>query len=54
MPIEQELISARKYDEAFWDQTFSYSKRFIAFPFITVCLTIGASFDATDGYVSTP
>ena len=53
MPLEQELISARHLNEQSWkthDWRCSGKDAVIPFPMITTCLTLGASFDFTDGY----
>ena len=52
IPLEQELISAQHHDEQSWKSDWRSSGRraVIPFPMITTCLTLGASFDVTDGY----
>ena len=45
VPIQQELMAARRHDERFWTKLRSYKDSGVPFPFITSCLLLGASFD---------
>ena len=49
MPLQEELLAASKKDEEFWLAAEDEDEPYIPFPFITTCLTLGASFN-TSGY----
>lgn len=63
VPIQQELIAAQRRNKHFWtpekgDKTATsgetlteqYGNVVAPFPFITTCLVLGASYNATEGY----
>ena len=53
IPLQRELISAKRHDEAFWTATGNESRERnsdVPFPFIATCLITGASFDPQEGY----